>query len=421
MLDLKFIRENAEMIKQAVKAKNESANIDKILELDELKRTKQFEFDQIRAEQKIKSKEIGNRKKQGLEVESIMEEVSAMAEKIKELGSELSDITNDLNALLLTVPNLPQEDVPIGGEENNAFVREWCEKRSFDFEPREHQEICGDALDFRRGAKITGSGFPLYKGEAALLERALINYFLDKHVLKHHYIEMKPPFIVNRKTMTGTGQLPKLEEDMYRVDTEDFFLIPTAEVPVTNYHAEEILAETDLPVKYCAYTPCFRREAGSYGKETKGLHRVHQFNKVELVQLTKPEDSDAALDSIVAAAESILQDLRLHYRVMKLATGDLSFASAITYDLEVWAPGAGRYLEVSSVSNFKDFQARRASIRYRRNEDGKVDFVHTLNGSGLATPRVFVALVETWQNADGSITVPPCLKPYLQNREKLVF
>ncbi len=421
MLDLKFIRDNAETVKQAVSNKNAAADVDRILALDEAKRTKQYEFDQVRAQQKIKSKEIGSRKKQGLEVESVMEEVSAMAEAIKQLGAELGEITNELDALLLTVPNLPQEDVPVGGEENNAFIREWCDKREFAFEPREHQEICGDTLDFKRGAKITGSGFPLYRGNAALLERALINYFLDKHVLKHGYTEMKPPFIVNRKTMTGTGQLPKLEEDMYRIETEDFFLIPTAEVPVTNFHAEEILGENDLPVKYCAYTPCFRREAGSYGKETRGLHRVHQFNKVELVQLTCPEDSAEALESITASAEAIVQELRLHYRVMKLATGDLSFASAITYDIEVWAPGAKRYLEVSSISNFKDFQARRASIRYRRNDDNKVDFVHTLNGSGLATPRIFVAVVETWQNEDGSITVPPCLRPYLQNRERLEF
>ncbi len=421
MLDLKFIRENAEAVKEAVRLKNEKADIDKILELDEKKRTVQFQFDQVRSEQKTKSKEIGNRKKQGLEVESVMEEVSRLAEQIKELNTELSDVTNELNDRLLTVPNIPQKDVPAGGEENNAFVRDWGCKKEFTFEPREHMEICDESLDFKRGAKITGSGFPLYKGTAALLERALINYFLDKHVLQHGYTEMKPPFIVNRKTMTGTGQLPKLEEDMYHTDAEDFFLIPTAEVPVTNYYSEEILPEKELPVKFCAYTPCFRREAGSYGKDTKGLQRVHQFNKVELVQLTRPEDSPQALDDITSAAEAIVQELGLHYRVVKLATGDLSFASSITYDIEVWAPGCERYLEVSSVSNFTDFQARRASIRYRKNEDGKVDYVHTLNGSGLATPRIFVALVETWQNEDGGITVPPCLRPYLQNRERIEF
>jgi seryl-tRNA synthetase len=310
---------------------------------------------------------------------------------------------------------VPFAEVPVGKDESfNRHVREWGKKPDFAFTPKEHTDIAAqnNLLDMQRGAKITGSGFPVYTGLGAQLERALINFMLSFQTKVNGYEEVMVPFIVNRKTMTGTGQLPKLENDMYRIDEEDYFLIPTAEVPITNLYSDEILPLSKLPIKLVGYTPCFRREAGSYGKETKGLQRVHQFNKVEMVRFVHPDESYAVLEEMVNNAELILQALGLHYRVVELATGDLSFASARTYDLEVWAPGAGRYLEVSSVSNFEDFQSRRAGIRFR-DAEGKVRFVHTLNGSGLATPRAMIALLETYQQAEGSIVVPDALKPWM--------
>jgi seryl-tRNA synthetase len=350
-----------------------------------------------------------------------MAEMKDIAESLKSMSARVTEIEDELKSLLLWVPNMPQDDVPIGLDETaNVQVAMWGTKPTFEFTPRDHIELaeCNALLDLKRGTRITGSGFPVYTNKGAMLERALINYMLDFHILRHGYTELKVPFAVNRTTMTGTGQLPKLENDMYHIDEEDLFLIPTAEVPVTNFHADEILSEAELPIKYVSYTPCFRREAGSYGKDTKGLQRVHQFNKVEMVRFTKPEDSNAALEEMVRDAGEILESLGLHYRVVLLSTGDMSFASAKTYDLEVWAPGGGKYLEVSSVSTFTDFQARRAGIRYR-NAEGKVMFTHTLNGSGLATPRTFISLIETWQNADGSIRIPEPLRPYLQGREVL--
>lgn len=325
-----------------------------------------------------------------------------------------------MDAALLVVPNVPHPSVPIGRDESdNELVHEWGEKRKFDFVPKDHLALAdGKLLDFKRPAKLTGSGFAGYTGVGALLERALINFMLDFHVQKHGYNEISLPYIVSRTTMTGTGQLPKLEDDMYHISEDDLFLIPTAEVPVTNYYANEILKNDQIPQKFVAYSPCFRREAGSYGKDTKGLQRLHQFNKVEMVRFSEPDVSYDVLEEMVRDAEDLLQALELHYRVVTLATGDLSFASAKTYDLEVWAPGTGRYLEVSSVSNFEAFQARRANIRYRDAND-KVSYVHTLNGSGLATPRTFIALIETWQNADGSISIPEALRPYLYGMEQI--
>jgi len=420
VIDLKFIRSNPELLKEAVKNKKEKADIDHILELDEARRKLQFDFDNLRSEQKKTSSEIPKLKKAGKDVSQVMKRMKSLADELKNISAELTESGTELDTLLLTVPNIPAVDVPAGGEENNQQVREWGEPRKFNFQARDQVELAeiNDLFDLKRAAKMSGSGFIVYTGKGAALERALINFFLDFHLTKHHYEEISAPFIVNRETMTGTGQLPKLENDMYHIDQDDMFLIPTSEVSVTNFYAGEILPYSLLPRKFVSYSPCFRREAGSYGKDNRGLQRVHQFNKVEMVRFVQPETSYDVLDEMVHDAEDILQALGLHYRVVVLATGDLSFASAKTFDLEVWAPGTEKYLEVSSVSNFLDFQARRANIRFRDN-DGKVKYLHTLNGSGLATPRSFIALIETWQNEDGSITIPEVLRPYLGNREIL--
>ena len=415
MLDLKFIRANLELVRQAIANKNEKADLDKVLALDDIRRKLQFDFDSLKARQNQVSQEIANKKRNKEDATELIEQMGSVSEQIKQLAAELSDVENELNAILMWIPNVPFKDVPVGKDESfNREVRQWGTKPEFSFTPKDHLEVASqnNLLDMQRGAKITGSGFPVYTGLGANLERALINFMLTFHQQKHGYTEMWVPFIVNRKTMTGTGQLPKLENDMYRVDEEDFFLIPTAEVPITNYYADEILPLDKLPIKMVGYTPCFRREAGSYGKDTKGLQRLHQFNKVEMVRFVHPDESYAVLEEMVGNAEAILQALGLHYRVVELCTADLSFASARTYDLEVWAPGTGRYLEVSSVSNFEDFQARRAGIRFR-DADGKVRFVHTLNGSGLATPRTIIALLETYQQADGSFKIPDILQRWI--------
>ena len=420
MIDLKYIRSNPELLKEAVINKKEKADIDRILEIDEARRKLQFDFDNLRSEQKKTSSEIPKLKKAGKDVSQVMERMKSLADELKNISAKLTESGNELDTLLLTVPNIPAEGVPAGGEENNQQIREWGEARKFNFQARDQVELAeiNDLFDLKRAAKMSGSGFIAYTGKGAALERALINFFLDFHLANHHYEEISAPFIVNRETMTGTGQLPKLENDMYHIDQDDMFLIPTSEVSVTNFYAGEILPFSLLPRKFVSYSPCFRREAGSYGKDNKGLQRVHQFNKVEMVRFVQPETSYDVLDEMVHDAEDILQALGLHYRVVVLATGDLSFASAKTFDLEVWAPGTEKYLEVSSVSNFLDFQARRANIRFRDN-DGKVKYLHTLNGSGLATPRSFIALIETWQNEDGTITIPEALRPYLGNREIL--
>lgn len=421
MLDLKFIRENIELVKTAVKNKNEKADIDKLITLDEKKRKFQFDFDNLRAEQNKVSKEIGQLKKDKKDASELLNQMSEIATQIKDLSASLSDITTELDNIILTVPNMPHESVNIGkNEDDNLVVKEWGVKPQFSFTPKDHVELAdqNNLLDIGRGAKITGSGFPVYYKHGALLERALINFMLDLHIQKHGYTEVMVPHIVNRQTMTGTGQLPKLENDMYRINEDDFFLIPTAEVPVTNLFSNEILGPDRLPQKLISYTPCFRREAGSYGKDTKGLQRLHQFNKVEMVRFVHPDDSWKILEEMCQDAEDILQALKLPYQVLSLCTGDMSFASAKTYDLMVWVPGAQKYLEVSSVSNFVDFQARRASIRFR-DADGKVRFVHTLNGSGLATPRTFIAILENYQNEDGSITIPEVLVPYMHGMKIL--
>ena len=415
MLDIRFIRANAELVKAAVANKNEKADIDAILVWDDKRRKLQFDFDTLKARQNQVSTEIATLKRAKADASQLLEEMARVADEVKALNQELTEVSNRLEGMLLTVPNIPAENVPVGRDESaNRVVKSWGEKPSFEFEPADHLAIAeaNQFLDLARGAKISGSGFPVYKGKGAQLERALINFMLNYHIDHHGYEELNVPLLVTRQTMTGTGQLPKLENDMYHVDEDDLFLIPTAEVPVTNLYAGEVLPLASLPIKHVAYTACFRREAGSYGKDTKGLQRLHQFNKVEMVRFTEPEKSDVALEEMLVDAEHILQSFGLHYRVLELCTGDLSFASARTYDLEVWAPGTGKYLEVSSVSTFRDFQARRANIRYR-GPDGKPAFVHTLNGSGLATPRLMIALLESYQTGDKGLRLRDILKVML--------
>ena len=415
MIDIKTIRSNPEIVRAAILNKNEKADLDALLALDDKRKKLQFEFDTLKARQNSVSQEIALKKRNKEDTSELIERMSGVAEEIKNISADLSVVNNDFDRMMLTIPNTPYESVPIGHDEaSNRVVREWGSKQQFDFQPLDHLSVAekNGLLDLPRGAKISGSGFPIYTGKGAKLERALISFMLEYHLQKHGYTELMVPLMVTRKTMTGTGQLPKLEEDMYHVNEDDLFLIPTAEVPVTNFHCDEVIPLSNLPIKYVAYTPCFRREAGSYGKDTKGLQRLHQFNKVEMVRFTEPEKSYDALEEMLTDAEHILQAFGLHYRVLELCTGDLSFASAKTYDLEVWAPGVGRYLEVSSVSNFEQFQARRAGIRFK-DAAGKMQFVHTLNGSGLATPRLMIALLETYQQADGSVRLPGNLDPWM--------
>ncbi len=420
MLDLRFIRENPELVEKAVRDKGEDVDIPRLLKLDERRRALIQEGDELKRRRNEVSKEIGKLKRAGKDPADLLEEMGKVARRIKEIDGELKAVQEELNRLLLRVPNIPDPSVPVGeGEEDNVEVRRWGKLPEPDFPPLPHWEL-GDRLgilDLPRGSKLAGSGFPLFKGAGALLQRALISFMLDLHVEKHGYQEVWPPALATRSCMTGTGQLPKLEEDMYLCERDDLFLIPTAEVPLTNLHRDEVLPGDVLPLYYTAYTPCFRREAGSYGRETRGIVRVHQFDKVELVKFVKPEDSDEELEKLVRDAEEVLQLLGLPYRVMLLCTGDLSFAAAKCYDIEVWAMGMGKYLEVSSCSNFQDFQARRAGIRFRRAPGAKAEYVHTLNGSGLALPRTVIALMENYQTPDGAIVVPEVLRPYMGGME----
>ena len=413
MLDIRFIREQPEVVRERARLKNIEVDVDTILEVDARRRATLTRCDELKKERNDLSAEIGKRIKSGINAEELKERVRQIGDEIKALDDEARELDEELTNLLLRVPNLPHESVPVGKDESeNRVLREWGEKPSFDFEPRPHWEI-GENLgiiDFARGAKLSGSGFPVYAGAAAKLQRTLIQFMLDFHIQKHGYREVYPPFLVNRETMTGTGQLPKFEEDLYRIDADDLFLIPTAEVPITNLHRDEILNDPDLPLYYVGYTPCFRREAGSYGKETRGITRVHQFDKVEMVKLVRPEDSFSELESLLHDAEDILQALGLHYRVVEICTGDLGFSNCKQYDLEVWAPGMGRYLEVSSCSNFTDFQARRANIRFRREPKAKPEFVHTLNGSGLALPRTMIAILENYQTREGHVRIPEAIR-----------
>lgn len=421
MLDIRFIRENSDLVKASLQKRGTKFNLDEVITLDEGRRKTLLELDDLRRQKNEANDAITKLLKEKKDPKATIASMKAVASKIDVFEEKLKEKEEALAKLLLLVPNVCHESIPAGDPTKNKIVRQWGDLKKFDFQPRPHTDICEylDIVDFARGAKLTGSNFILYKKAGAQLERALINFMVELHTNKHGYQEMWPPALVNRASMTGTGQLPKLEEDMYRLKDDDLFLIPTAEVPVTNIHRDEILNEEDLPIYYTAYTPCFRREAGSYGKDTKGLMRVHQFDKVEMVKFVKPETSFDELEKLVNNAESVLQALGLPYRVVMLASGDLSFSATKCYDLEAYAPGLDKWLEVSSCSNFTDFQARRANIRFRNKETKKVEFVHTLNGSGVALARTVIAILENYQQKDGSVMVPEVLRPYMGGRESL--
>lgn len=422
MLDIKRIRMNSEEIKKALEKRHGDYPIDKVLELDEKRRMILMEVEEKKAKQNQVSKEIPKLKKEGKDVKEVLEEMKNLSDEVKELDVEVKEIDVSLKELLLNIPNTPHETVVEGlSDEDNVEIRKFGEPTEFDFEPKAHWDLGTDLgiLDFERASKITGTRFSLFKGLGAKLERAIISFMLDLHTSEHGYMEMLTPFMVNRDSMIGTGQLPKFEEDMFHLPSKDYFLVPTAEVPLTNLHRDEILEEKDLPVYYTGYTPCFRQEAGAAGRDTRGLIRNHQFDKVELVKLSKPEDSYEELEKLTNNAEEVLKRLNIPYRVVMLSTGDLGFSSAKTYDIEVWMPSYGRYVEISSCSNFEDFQARRANLRFRRQDTGKVEYVHTLNGSGLAVGRTFAAILENYQQEDGTIKIPEVLRPYLNNLDKI--
>lgn len=425
MIDIKFIRQNLDAVKIALRNRNEDPSlIDDFLQQDDGRRALLAESEALRHRRNLASDAIARLKKEGQDAAAEIAEMREVSARIKEIGEALSGNEETMAGLLMRLPNLPHHSVPIGKNENdNPVVRTEGRPPDFDFSPAAHWDL-GEALgiiDFTRAAKIAGARFPLMIGAGARLERALINFMLDVHTREHGYRECLPPFIVNRKTMTGTGQLPKFEADLFKIDGWDAYLIPTAEVPVTNIYQDDVLAEKDLPAKFVAYTPCFRSEAGSYGKDTRGLIRQHQFNKVELVKFSLPENSYNELDSLLADAESILRRLGLAYRVVSLCTGDLGFSAAKTYDLEVWFPAQQKYREISSCSNFEDFQARRANIRFKRERQKGTELVHTLNGSGLAVGRTLAAVLENYQNHDGSVTIPEALRPYMTPLETLLL
>jgi len=421
MLDIKFIRENPQLVKQALKNRKLKLDLDVFIQLDSRHREILTKLEDLRAKRNKANDEISILLKQKKEAKEKINSMKDVSGQISQLENEIKEIDRQLDIIILTIPNIPHSSIPVGEPAKNAVVRSWGEKRQFGFKPQAHIDLAQnlDIIDFNRATKITGSNFILYKGWGARLERALINFMLDLHTAKHGYTEVFPPFLVNRSSMLGTGQLPKLEEDMYKLKDDDLFLIPTAEVPVTNIFRDEILEEAKLPVYYTAYTACFRREAGTYGKETRGLIRVHQFDKVEMVKFVRPENSYAELEKLVKDAEEVLQLLEIPYRVLLLATQDLSFSASKCYDLEAYAPGLDKWLEVSSCSNFESFQARRANIRFRKQEDKRVDFVHTLNGSGVALARTVVAILENYQQEDGSILIPKALRGYLDGKERI--
>jgi len=423
MLDIRLIREAPDTVRAGLRnrGKGDDARVDDVCRFDERRRTLIVHGEQLKSERNKVSKEIGALKAKGEDVAERMAAMKRVGDEIASIDTNLAEVEERLRETLLNAPNLPDSSVPVGKDaQDNREVRRWGEKPNLGFNPKTHWEI-GERLgilDFPRAAKLAGSGFVLYRGLGARLERALVNYLLDLHTREHGYIEIAPPHLANRATLTGTGHLPKFEEDLYAVRDEELFLIPTAEVPLTGLPRDEILREDQLPLYFTAYTPCFRREAGAAGKETRGMIRVHQFDKVELVKICKPETSFDELEKMMADAEKVLQSLGLHYRVLLLCTGDMGFASAKTYDIEVWAPGQNAYLEVSSCSNCTDFQARRANIRFK-GADGKNRFVHTLNGSGTALARLYVALLETYQQADGSVRVPAPLQPCFDGRTEI--
>jgi seryl-tRNA synthetase len=421
MLALNFVRENIGLIKEKMEQRGTETDLDKLVSLDEQRRELLTEADSLKHKRNLTSEKIAELKKSKKDASNLIEEMKEVSSKIKDFDDKLRDVDDKLNEILMVIPNIPHSSVPVGQtEEENTIVRTVGEKPQFDFEPKSHVDIGEelDILDFNRASKITGARFALYKGLGARLERSLINFMLDLHIYEQDYTEILPPFIVNARTMTGTGQLPKFEEDLFKLDLKDrdYYLIPTAEVPVTNIYQDEIIEEAMLPVNYCAYTPCFRSEAGSYGRDVKGLIRQHQFNKVELVKFAHPDDSYNQLERLTNDAEEILKQLGLHYQVVILCTGDLGFSSAKTYDLEVWLPSQNKYREISSCSNFEDFQSRRANIRYRTSS-GKTELAHTLNGSGLAVGRTLVAILENYQQKDGSVVIPEKLRKYMGGAE----
>jgi len=426
MLDLRFVRENTGEVASQLARRGITIDLTEFLALDAKRRSAQQEIETLRRKRNEVSEEIGRLKKAGQAAEDKVTEMRAVGDQIAALENSTREAEDAQRGILLTIPNLPHTSVPDGKDENdNRVIRRWSpqgeEPPRFPFEPKPHWDLADylDIIDFDRAAKITGARFALYKGMGARLERALINFMLDLHTTEHGYLEVLPPFMVNRTSMTATGQLPKFEEELFKVENGTYFLIPTAEVPVTNIHRDEVLAEEMLPLLYTAYTPCFRREAGSYGKDTRGLIRQHQFNKVELVKFARPENSYDELEKLTANAEEILKRLGLAYRVIVLCTGDMGFSAAKTYDIEVWLPAQNKYREISSCSNFEDFQARRGNIRYKQKGGKKTEYVHTLNGSGLAVGRTVVAILENFQQPDGSVIIPQVLRPYMGGAERI--
>jgi len=415
MLDMRFVRNNPQIVQEALVRRGSAVTLDEFLKLDEQRREKLFMVEQMKNRRNTVSEEIGKLKKAGQNAPDMVLEMRELSREIKEKDEEVKALEGRLQNILLDIPNIPHESVPTGASEaDNPVMRTWGEPRSFGFQPKPHWDL-GEALDiidFERGSKVTGARFVFYKGLGARLERAVFNFMLDLHSTEHHYEEIFPPFIVNRDSMVGTGQLPKFAEDMFKIEGSDYYLIPTAEVPVTNLYRNEILDGEKLPLLHCAYSACFRAEAGAAGRDTRGLIRLHQFNKVELVKFCRPEDSYNELEKLTQNAEKVLQLLGLPYRVILLCTGDMGFSSAKTYDIEVWLPSYQAYKEISSCSNFEDFQARRAGIRFR-NAKGKVELAHTLNGSGLAVGRTVAAILENYQEADGTVIIPEALRPYM--------
>ena len=421
MLDLKYLRANFEEVKQVLQHRGEDLTaLDSFEELDVRRRELIADTEKLKSQRNEVSEQVAVLKREKKDANSLIAEMRVVGDKIKGIDEELREVEAKLDLILLSIPNIPHESVPVGdSEDDNIPIRHWGELPQFNFEPKPHWDVATDLeiVDFERAAKVTGSRFVFYKGLGARLERALASFMLDLHIEEHGYTELMTPFIVNRASMTGTGQLPKFEEDAFRIESEDYFLIPTAEVPVTNYHRDEILNGDDLPLSYVAHTACFRSEAGSAGRDTRGLIRQHQFNKVELVKLVKPEDSYQELENLTGHAEKVLQLLGLPYRVLSMCTADLGFTAAKKYDLEVWLPSYGTYREISSCSNFEAFQGRRANIRFRRDPKGKPEHVHTLNGSGLAIGRTVAAILENYQQEDGSVVIPEALRPYMRGVE----
>lgn len=423
MLDIKKIRRNPQEVEELLKRRNSELSLDNVLELDKKRREFLVKVEEMKARQNIESKQIPTLKKEGKDVSELMENLRKLSEDIKLLDADVKLIDDKIEEALMSIPNTPNPNISIGkSDEDNKEIRRWGEPRKFDFEIKAHWDLGVDLdiLDFERATKVTGTRFSMYKGIGARLERAIAQYMLDMHVFEHGFTEILPPYMVNADSMKGTGQLPKFEEDMFKLNERDYYLIPTAEVPVTNMYRDEVIDEKDLPIFLTAYTPCFRAEAGSAGRDTRGLIRNHQFSKVEMVMYTTAEESYQRLEELTEFAENVLKGLKLPYRKVELCTGDIGFSSAKTYDLEVWMPSYGRYVEISSCSNFEDFQARRANIKYR-NDNKKLEFVHTLNGSGLAVGRTFAAILENYQLEDGTIEIPEVLRPYMRNMDKITF